>query len=229
MSNYSAGLERKENIVNQAKRMFYDHGFIDVTMKEVCLSLNISQSLIFHYFKDKTDLATTIYDWANDLLVDEIFLVLRKTYSDKSALVKELVHNGMIMKSIMDDAHLYRFYAEMAQVNPLFMRSVKNIQRNMRFNKRFKINKSSAELEMDNIYAASSAHLMLNMYLNNKMKISQRRFIEYLIKTPMILSDSTFESQEAVDEALEIIFSHPIDFGKLFLSPYKIEPIEQLY
>lgn len=177
MSNYSAGLERKEIIINQAKRMFYDQGFKEVTMKEICISLNISQSLIFHYFKDKVDLVTAIYDWANDLLMDEIFSVLCKTYNDKSALVKELAHNGMIIKSIMDDANLYRFYAEMALVNPLFMRSAKNIQRNLKFNKRFKINKSNAELEMDNIYAASSAHLMLNMYLNKEMKISQRKFI----------------------------------------------------
>ncbi len=61
MANKKKGMETRKLIVRTATRLFYERGFADVTVKDICDEADIPKSLYYYYYKDKMELATLMW------------------------------------------------------------------------------------------------------------------------------------------------------------------------
>ncbi|HED04872.1 MAG TPA: TetR/AcrR family transcriptional regulator [Candidatus Fraserbacteria bacterium] len=54
--------ERREEILQAARRCFSQHGYHETTMEEVAVAANLSKGLIYYYFKSKQELFLALLD-----------------------------------------------------------------------------------------------------------------------------------------------------------------------
>lgn len=54
--------ERKQDIINTARNLFFEKGYDKTTITDICNDLSISQGLIYHYFNSKTDILYSVFD-----------------------------------------------------------------------------------------------------------------------------------------------------------------------
>lgn len=63
--------DTRERIINSAKLLFAEHGFLKTTVVDICRQVGLSEAALYEYFKGKEDLLLAIPDlWVNELLAD---------------------------------------------------------------------------------------------------------------------------------------------------------------
>ena len=63
--------DTKERIVNSAKVLFAENGFLKTTVVDICKQAGLSEAALYEYFKSKEDLLLAIPDlWVSQLLAD---------------------------------------------------------------------------------------------------------------------------------------------------------------
>ncbi|MFH0729300.1 MAG: TetR/AcrR family transcriptional regulator [Pseudomonadota bacterium] len=63
--------DTKERIVNSAKLLFAENGFLKTTVVDICRQVGLSEAALYEYFKGKEDLLLAIPDiWVSQLLID---------------------------------------------------------------------------------------------------------------------------------------------------------------
>lgn len=61
----------RERIVNSAKQLFAENGFLKTKVVDICRQVDLSEAALYEYFKGKEDLLLAIPDlWINQLLKD---------------------------------------------------------------------------------------------------------------------------------------------------------------
>lgn len=63
--------DTRERIINSAKLLFAENGFLKTTVVDICRQVGLSEAALYEYFKGKEDLLLAIPDlWVNQLLTD---------------------------------------------------------------------------------------------------------------------------------------------------------------
>ncbi|MFG1792936.1 TetR/AcrR family transcriptional regulator [Nocardia sp. NPDC049149] len=75
-------LQTRENISNQATRLFLEHGFDKVTIADVAAAAQVAKMTVTNYFPRKEDLALDLHD----VFVDQLARVVREREPGESAL-----------------------------------------------------------------------------------------------------------------------------------------------
>ncbi|WP_069163129.1 TetR/AcrR family transcriptional regulator [Nocardia altamirensis] len=75
-------LQTRENISNQATRLFLEHGFDKVTIADVAAAAEVAKMTVTNYFPRKEDLALDLHD----VFVDLLARVVREREPGESAL-----------------------------------------------------------------------------------------------------------------------------------------------
>ena len=61
----------KDRIINSAKQLFAENGFLKTTVADICRQAGLSEAALYEYFKGKEDLLLAIPDlWVSQLLID---------------------------------------------------------------------------------------------------------------------------------------------------------------
>lgn len=60
-SRYPKGLETRNAIIAEAKKVFYEKGYYKATITEICQNTNILGGTFTYYFKKKTDITHELY------------------------------------------------------------------------------------------------------------------------------------------------------------------------
>lgn len=61
----------KERILNSAKQLFAENGFLKATVADICRQAGLSEAALYEYFKGKEELLLAIPDlWVSRLLID---------------------------------------------------------------------------------------------------------------------------------------------------------------
>jgi TetR/AcrR family transcriptional regulator, fatty acid metabolism regulator protein len=61
----------RERIINSAKILFAENGFLKTTVVDICHQVGLSEAALYEHFKGKEDLLLTIPDlWVSQLLID---------------------------------------------------------------------------------------------------------------------------------------------------------------
>lgn len=60
MAAYKNGLDTKKQIVNAAKKLFYEKGYEETTISEICRMTGINQGSVYYHFKTKQNIKHTL-------------------------------------------------------------------------------------------------------------------------------------------------------------------------
>ncbi len=103
----------KEIIRQAGKKIFYDKGYRNGTLKEIAYNANIPQGLLTYYFKTKDDLVSSIF---NEFYTNILDLI--DSYPElniNNSLYKEIVLAHIYFSIILQDENNRRFYREIRE------------------------------------------------------------------------------------------------------------------
>lgn len=108
-------IERREQILNAALRLFGRQGFAATTTKQIAQETGVAEGLLFHYFPTKMDLFAAIA--AQRQPKDTLMMVLPKV-GDHSAIELLDLMAKQFLKGVRHDADFVSMIIGEAQTNP---------------------------------------------------------------------------------------------------------------
>ncbi len=119
MANKKKGTETRKHIVETATKLFYERGFAEVTVKDICDTAGIPKPLFYYYYRDKMELSTLMwraflkeaYKAASD---NGRYSALSENESDRSVFY--IAYNLSLLK----DEQLLRVFSEAVYQMPAF-------------------------------------------------------------------------------------------------------------
>ncbi|WP_407309700.1 TetR/AcrR family transcriptional regulator [Desulfosporosinus sp. SB140] len=101
--------EKKMRIINTAMNEFAQKGFKNASTDEIVKAAEISKGSLYHYFKSKKNLYLFLYDYALNILKDEI--LSKFDSNERDIFIRR--HHGMILKTEVLKKHpeIYAFTA----------------------------------------------------------------------------------------------------------------------
>lgn len=113
MANYKRSTQTKQTIIETASRLFYEKGYTDATVRDICAQSGFSVSRINYHFSSKADLAGIICNQFFHNFSREIRRVIgnHRSYS----LVAEAIALRFLVELMLDSSPSGRFYREIAQ------------------------------------------------------------------------------------------------------------------
>ena len=119
MAGYKKGQITKDIIISSAKKLFYIHGFKNVSLNQICKEANCKLGTLTYYFKKKDDLIRYLY---NDYMDRVESYIIENSGSMDSA--EAYIHMIMFYYfNIYRDAGTRNFHFEIlnqSSMNPIF-------------------------------------------------------------------------------------------------------------
>ena len=113
MSN--KGQEKKELIYNNAKKLLYEVGYTNTTIKKIAEMTDVPVSLVHYYFKKKEQIIRSVYlDFLNNI---DLFLYGKKPEIFTNSILSHAVSSRIYYDIILNDPNNKRVYYEVLQSN----------------------------------------------------------------------------------------------------------------
>lgn len=132
MATYPAGDITKEKLYSTAKQLFYQKGYYNTTMKEVCQIAGIKQSVFYYHYKNKNELAKRLYTDFGERHSGAIEREIIKNNYNADTINIYCVCTVLYFLNTMADENLNKFWAEMYLDNlPSYIEFYRHRYRNM--------------------------------------------------------------------------------------------------
>ncbi len=113
---YQKGIDTQNAIINEAKRIFYEKGYKNTTISEICRNLNIHFGTLTYYFDTKLGLLKSIY---GDLLGTCYAFVNEHSDSDIDILKKNTTASTMYFTAIFACPKTAKFHEHMLETESI--------------------------------------------------------------------------------------------------------------
>ncbi len=220
MATYEAGDLTKQKIFDAAKKLFYEKGYADTTMKEVCAAAGVRQSVFYYHYKDKKEIAEKLYvDFGERHMSAILDLFRTEHYSsafDGDIALNNCITMALFFKNSFEDENLNRFWAQMYTENqPEQLEWYRHRYYNM-------FRKSPLAKENFNfdffLTACTSINGPLMMgYYNKTINADAKEIIRFKVEhTLRQLRYPEEKVQAMTDSVLETAYSLPLTAGENF-------------
>lgn len=108
-SRYPKGLETRNAIIAEAKKVFYEKGYYKATITEICQNTNILGGTFTYYFKKKTDITHELY---GSLLSECYKFVEEHAGRDLSSIQKNVYSVFLYYLALLRDEKTIAFHYE---------------------------------------------------------------------------------------------------------------------
>ncbi len=105
---YKKGIETKQQIIDEAKRLFYVKGFKKATVNEICENCNVKLGTFTYYFKKKEDLLDYIYG----AYMKDCYDYVTGNSSELTSLEKHIYTVMLYYFNIYRDIQVARFHED---------------------------------------------------------------------------------------------------------------------
>lgn len=213
MADNKAGTKTKADIVKVATHLFYEKGYEDVSLSEICKEADITRTAFFYYFKDKADLADYVCNQVQSKYLGKLKLPLKGS----NALLTMGIGIAYFFQLLISDEHLLRFYSEVLRTNSDFL-----IGNDFYYNffKGLAAYSSTIQNEDDfNIYYISCTSIPGNLlfaYRTKALDVPPEKIVEAILKTT-IMPLGNEEATELIPKMLSFSKKLPIFPAKDFI------------
>lgn len=216
MGTYQAGDLTKEKIYQISREVFYESGYNNASMKEVCLRAGVKQSVFYYHYNDKSTLAKMLYSNFGIAHSSGITNEIINFQQAKDIIKTNCVCSALLILNSIEDPHIGKFWAEMY---------TDNLTADIKFHRHFHENLyKKIYPKYDPVYfefflinsSSINCALMLS-YLDGRLKTTSEQVARF--KTEHTLRNLNFqqdEIKEITDEVLKIAKCIPIKVGKNF-------------
>lgn len=91
MNKNGSKINTKEKLFRSAVNLFYSKGYADTSIREIGVKARISDSLIYHYFKNKEEILFEIVNAASQRLIETLIQIEKETSDPLECLRKMLI------------------------------------------------------------------------------------------------------------------------------------------
>ena len=218
MEGNRAGIRTKELIVNTAKKLFYEFGYDDVSITQICQEADITRTKFFYYFKNKEEIADFV---CNDVLRNceiKYFNIVLKLYS-KNLAVGVGVAIYVYFASIIENENLLRFYSEVLKSNTASLignASYRSILAML-------ASKAGLDKESFDIYYIATTSVpgtLLYAYKTGVLK-DKEEVLNFILQTAIAPLFKT-KADRIISDVVSDVKGFRIDLATEFLSEYKV-------
>ena len=97
----------KEILLSKATELFYEKGFASASVREIVKRAGVTNSVLYHHFKDKNELLYVIIQRVGKRLIDELNKIQRKR-NDSIETLKEMIKKQIsIVKDKKKEARIF--------------------------------------------------------------------------------------------------------------------------
>lgn len=107
---YQKGQEKKEEIYQNARELFYRQGYKKTTSKDIAAKSGCPVSLVHYYFKKKENILSDIYNDLHNNIDDLLRERVPEVFDD--ILLADALNNRVFLAVILDDPQNRRVYQE---------------------------------------------------------------------------------------------------------------------
>ncbi len=112
----------KEMLLSKAIDLFYKKGYAGASVREIVKSVKVSNSILYHYFKDKNELLYVIIERIGRELIESLRSI-QNTYSDPvEALSRMIITQVSIVKEKKKEVKI--FLEEQYQLNEIYKKRI---------------------------------------------------------------------------------------------------------
>ncbi len=90
---------RKAEIMQAAKKLFYEKGYLNTTTQDIIKSLNISRGLLYYHFDSKEDILFSIVEKHTEPLISKFNLITNNKKLTVKEKVKSFLESTIISES----------------------------------------------------------------------------------------------------------------------------------
>ena len=103
---------KKEQIILESRKLFYENGFNNTNLKDIAEKCGIKKQSISYYFSSKNHLGLAVYDFISDEMINTFSTKARKI--DENILTSVICAASMIgiVDYYLNDKNAFRFYEE---------------------------------------------------------------------------------------------------------------------
>lgn len=118
----------REILLRSAANLFYQKGYGDTSIREIGAKSGVSNSIIYHYFKDKEDMLFEIIKTASDDLIQTL-REIDKRVSDPVECLREMLTSHTVLFSIKRKKESKALVVDLYWLRGKRLEEVRNIQR----------------------------------------------------------------------------------------------------
>ncbi|RHO61115.1 TetR/AcrR family transcriptional regulator [Eubacterium sp. AM05-23] len=107
MADYKNGLDTKKQIINAAKKLFYEKGYEETTVSEICRLTGINQGSVYYHFKTKKNIKHTLAKIVGEDTIRKNYEEARQFTQDVYEVV--LLGNFFFWYKFFSDDHYRKF------------------------------------------------------------------------------------------------------------------------
>jgi len=112
----------KEMLLSKAIDLFYEKGYAGASVREIVKSVKVSNSILYHYFKDKNELLYVIIERIGRELIESLRAIQEKYKDPIEALSKMILTQISIIKEKKKEVKI--FLEEQYQLNGVYKRKI---------------------------------------------------------------------------------------------------------
>ena len=222
MPKFDKNLQIRNDILQTAKKLFYEKGYIHTTFADISSELNITKGLISYYFDSKSNLADMVY---HDFIVENQSRISMKFYT---ALKDDFHYNPRVITVVSNlstytmfehDENARRFFVEF--LHSEFCHSVLNGDYSLWDMYKHKDKGKFTDetyLTMLGYASRGAAGIIQVAYFMGKLDISFEQFCNYSIRLKFQIEGLQEDKiEEIVSEGKSIFETIKLDYKPYFV------------
>ena len=168
--------QRKKEIIEASINIFTTRDYKSTTIDDIAKSLNISHGLFYHYFRNKNDLISTIFDYAKANLMNQ-FEIISKNYTGIEFFDNFFILFLKLIKK-RENALLFNFLSKVMRHNIEKIRKAGSTEFEKFYNSEFNKNLSLLNFEGKLIQSLENTYKIIyimidgicNLVIDNQVK-----------------------------------------------------------
>lgn len=108
MSNYSKGLNTRSQILDAARKLFYEKGYLKTSFSEICQKAGLNSGLVVYHFGTKAQIAHDIYQTIIQSQWEPLYLHYKEEDKIVLSILSLYIHYCLFFR----DEHFRRFSTE---------------------------------------------------------------------------------------------------------------------
>lgn len=176
----------KERILEKAIDLFYEHGFVKASIRDIVRSVGITNSTVYIHFKNKDEILFSIIEEIGSILLQELHTVIEE-YDDPVECLREMIFRQVCL--IKEKRKEIKIYMEEQYQLPTTLRkeSIKHHRQiyDIYYNKISEIHDKGLYREIDKTVTTFCIFAMMNWayrWFRDNGRLSIEEIAEHIIR-----------------------------------------------
>lgn len=118
MTKITKGMQTMNRTCDAAKKLFYEKGYINTTVKDICAEANIKLGTFTYHYESKDSLAVSIYKELSSAIISSVYTLLKNNNDlDIDEFMQDITSYRTYYTAFHSNENAKRFYSEICNTD----------------------------------------------------------------------------------------------------------------